>query len=189
MVASKLVVETVWLWVNLPQFSDTCWQAFGKDLGVKSGSSCLVTCEIKEKRGWDPGISVALACSDWKQILVPEVRPQQWKRWILAARPVASDKALAPQLCRSEFPHGDRRQWNKWSVYWEKKGTCGETHRWAHVWGFLPAFLRPGEPALYLFRPLRPRSQRCVPQFAVALTSSGSCLLLGPHWAVEAWLR
>lgn len=47
-----------------------------------------------------------------------------------------------------------------------------ETHRWARVWGFLLVLLRPeGEPAPYLFRPLGPHSQRCVPQFAVALTS------------------
>ena len=33
-----------------------------------------------------------------------EVKLQEWEHQILATRPVVSDKALALQLCREEFP-------------------------------------------------------------------------------------
>ena len=51
---------------------------------------------------------VALACKSLEQDLAsqPEIDAgsQQWKHQILATRPMVSDKALALQLCRKEFP-------------------------------------------------------------------------------------
>ena len=53
-------------------------------------------------------LQVALACSTLKQGYSSppeiEVRSQQWECWILATRPVVSDKVLALQLFRREFP-------------------------------------------------------------------------------------
>ena len=49
----------------------------------------------------------ASACSglkhDFSFQLKTEVRPWQWECWILATRPLVSDKALAPWLCRNEI--------------------------------------------------------------------------------------
>ena len=72
---------------------------------------------------------VASACSGWKQGFgswsVTEVRSWQWEHRILATRPVVSDKALAPWLCRNEFPQRWKvvKQVRK-QVFIRKKRVC-----------------------------------------------------------------
>ena len=59
-------------------------------------------------------VSGASVCSCLKQDFSSqpetEVRLWQWEYGFLATRPVANDKALACQLCTSEFPHRGRNK-------------------------------------------------------------------------------
>ena len=111
---------------------------------------------------------MTLACSGTSRISAPwpktEVRQKQWERWILATRPpgtVASDKALAHQLCRIKFLQRESRETStvfirrKKEYMWIHTHTHTHTHvgseneshphgSWNHFYGaYLPGFIWP----------------------------------------------